>query len=122
MVGDALGVNVTYDEPEDFDGEELLNEEAQRFYQLLNEMNMLLFKGPLDSKLSMCVRLLAAKSNWNVPNQCLEFFAKIMLDATPMKDNMLFTQQSLTFLQRFTCRTGYKVLDQCVLSIWWFCW
>lgn len=35
MVGNTFGVNVTYDEPQDFDGEELPNEEAQRFYQLL---------------------------------------------------------------------------------------
>ena len=33
MVEDAFGVNVTYDQPEDFDREELLNKEAQRFYQ-----------------------------------------------------------------------------------------
>ncbi|CAK8578090.1 unnamed protein product [Lathyrus sativus] len=52
-VGDAFGVNVTYDELEDFDGKELPNEEAQRFYQLLNEMNTSLFEGPSDSKLSM---------------------------------------------------------------------
>lgn len=45
MVGDAFGVNMTYDEPEDFDGEELSNEKAQRFYQLLKEMNTLLFEG-----------------------------------------------------------------------------
>ena len=54
MVGNALGVNVIYDEPEDFDGEELSNEEAERFYQLLNEMNMSLFEGSSDAKLSMC--------------------------------------------------------------------
>ncbi|XP_050916638.1 uncharacterized protein LOC127131768 [Lathyrus oleraceus] len=69
MVGDALGVNVTYDEPEDFDGEGLPNEKAQRFYQLLNEMHMSLFEGSSDTKLSMCVRLLASKSNWNVPGE-----------------------------------------------------
>ncbi|CAK8534900.1 unnamed protein product [Lathyrus sativus] len=88
MVGNAFRVNVTYDEPQDFDGEELSNEEAQRLYQLLKEMNTPLFEGSTDSKLSMCVRLLAAKSNWNVPDQCLEYFAKMMLDATPTKDNL----------------------------------
>ena len=35
MVSDALGVNVTYHEPQDFDAEELPNEKAQKFYQLL---------------------------------------------------------------------------------------
>ncbi|CAK8537135.1 unnamed protein product [Lathyrus sativus] len=88
MVGDAFGVNMTYDKPEDFDGEEFPNEEAQIFYQLLNEMNMPLFEGSSDSKLSICVRLLATKSNWNVLDHCLEFFAKMMLDSTPTKDNL----------------------------------
>lgn len=38
--------------------------------------------------ISVCVRLLAAKSNWNVPDQCLQFFVKMMLDVTSMKENM----------------------------------
>ncbi|CAK8534646.1 unnamed protein product [Lathyrus sativus] len=88
MVGDAFSVNMTYDEPEDFDGEGLSNEEAQRFYQLLNEMNTPLFKGLSNSKLSICVIILVAKSNSSVPDQCLEFFAKMMFDATPTKDNL----------------------------------
>lgn len=32
MVGDAFFVNVFFDEPQDFDSEELLNEKAQIFY------------------------------------------------------------------------------------------
>ncbi|KAI5408577.1 hypothetical protein KIW84_054425 [Lathyrus oleraceus] len=86
--GDALWVNVTYDEPQDFDANELPNEKAQKFCQLLKERNIPLFEGSSDSRLSMCVRLLAAKSNWNVSNQCLEFFEKKMLDATHGKENM----------------------------------
>lgn len=45
MVGDALGVIVTYDEPQDFDAEELPNEKTQKFYQLLKERNIPLFEG-----------------------------------------------------------------------------
>lgn len=86
-VGDNFGVNVTYDEHQDFDREELLNEKVQKF-QLLKEINMPLFEGFPDSKLSTCVRLLATNSNWNVSDQCLEFFAKTMLDVIPMKDNL----------------------------------
>ncbi|KAI5423193.1 hypothetical protein KIW84_046256 [Lathyrus oleraceus] len=112
MVGDAFGVNVTYDEPQDFDQEELPNEEAQKFYQLLQEMNTPLFKGSSDSKLSMCVRLLAAKSNWNVPDQCLEFFAKMMLDATPTKDNL---PTSFYDAKRLVSKLGLEVrkIDCC---------
>lgn len=71
MVSDALWVNVTYDKLQDFDADELLNEKTQKFYQLFKEINIPLFKGFSESRLSMCVRLLAGKSNWNVPNQCL---------------------------------------------------
>ncbi|CAK8543573.1 unnamed protein product [Lathyrus sativus] len=113
MVGNAFGVNVTYDEPQDFDGEEFSNEEAQRFYQLLKEMNTPLFEGSSDSKLSMCVRLLAAKSNWNVPDQCLEYFAKMMLDATPTKDNL---PTSYYDAKRLVSKLGLKVrkIDCCI--------
>lgn len=38
-------MNVTYDEQQDFDGEELSNEKVQKFYQLLKEMNTPLFEG-----------------------------------------------------------------------------
>ncbi|KAI5409628.1 hypothetical protein KIW84_055168 [Lathyrus oleraceus] len=112
MLGDAFGVNVTYDEPQDFDQEELPNEEAQKFYQLLQEMNTPLFEGSSDSKLSMCVRLLAAKSNWNVPDQCLEFFAKMMLDATPTKDNL---PTSFYDAKRLVSKLGLEVrkIDCC---------
>ncbi|KAK2445148.1 hypothetical protein QL285_016112 [Trifolium repens] len=90
MVGDALGVNMDYGEDEDDDvfEEQVPNEKAQKFYEMLREMNTPLFEGASDSTLSMCVRLLAAKSNWNVPDMCLEFVTKMMLDVTPVKDNM----------------------------------
>ena len=60
--------------------------DTQRFYNLLVEANESLYEGALDSKLSIFERLLACKSNWNVPDQCLEFISKILLDVTPMKD------------------------------------
>lgn len=75
MIGYALGVNVTYDKQQDNDEEEFPNEKAQNFYNLLKEINMPLFEGLSDSKLSMCVRLLVVKLNWNAPDQCLEFFS-----------------------------------------------
>jgi len=40
----------------------------------------------LNSKLSISVRLLACTSNWNVPDQCLDFIAKMLLDVTPIKE------------------------------------
>ncbi|CAJ2669088.1 unnamed protein product [Trifolium pratense] len=98
MVGDALGVNMSY---EGGGQEEIIpNNKALKFYAMMEEVNKPLYEGASDSKLSMCVRLLAAKSNWNVPEDCLEFFSKMMLDATPVKDNMPTSYYDASRLQR----------------------
>ncbi|KOM41381.1 hypothetical protein LR48_Vigan04g157900 [Vigna angularis] len=36
----------------------------------------------------MCVRLFSCKSNWNIPNQCIDFIAKMIRDATPIKSGL----------------------------------
>ncbi|CAK8543689.1 unnamed protein product [Lathyrus sativus] len=66
----------------------------------------------------MCVRLLDAKSNWNVPDQCLEYFAKMMLDATPTKDNL---PTSYCDAKRLVSKLGLEVrkidcfINRCML-------
>ncbi|XP_024639923.1 uncharacterized protein [Medicago truncatula] len=68
MVADALGMELSYNnDVEDEQGEQPPNEQAQRFYELLNECNVPLFEGCTQSKLSMCVRLLAhkCKCSWD---------------------------------------------------------
>ncbi|KAK2441483.1 hypothetical protein QL285_012776 [Trifolium repens] len=111
MVGGALGVNLSYEGG----GEEevIPNEKALKFYAMMEEVNKPLFEGSFDSKLSMCVRLLAAKSNWNVPEDCLEFFSKMMLDATPVKDNL---PTSYYDAKRLVSKLGLEVkkIDCCV--------
>ncbi|GAU27327.1 hypothetical protein TSUD_05530 [Trifolium subterraneum] len=111
MVGDALGVNLSYERG----GEEEIipNEKALKFYSMMEEVNKPLFEGSSDSKLSMCVRLLAARSNWNVPEDCLEFFSKMMLDATPVKDNL---PKSYYDAKRLVSKLGLEVkkIDCCV--------
>ncbi|XP_058742465.1 uncharacterized protein LOC131614952 [Vicia villosa] len=107
-------VNVAYDEQQDSgDEEELPNEKSQKFYELLKEINTPLFEGSSDSKLSMCVRLLAAKSNWNVPDQCLEFFCQMMLDATPTKENL---PRSYYDAKRLVMKLGLEItkIDCCI--------
>ena len=95
------------------------NEDAQRFYQLLNDMNTPLFEGSPDSKLSMCVRLLASKSNWNVPDQCLEHFAKMMLDSTATIDNL---PTSFYDAKKWMLKLGLKVrkIDCCISGCMFF--
>ena len=85
MVHDALNQREPFQRSNSDNMEEAPNEETQRFYNLLLDANKPLYEGASDSKLSMCVRLLASKSNWNVPDQCLEFISKMLLDVTPIK-------------------------------------
>ena len=68
--------------------EEHPNEDTQRFYNLLVDTNKPLYEGASDSKLSISMRLLACKSNWNVPDQCLDFISKMLLDVTPIKESL----------------------------------
>ncbi|KAI5415722.1 hypothetical protein KIW84_040944 [Lathyrus oleraceus] len=83
-------------------------------YQLLKEMNMPLFEGSSESKSSMCIRLLVAMLNWNIPNQCLEFFANMMLNVTPTKDNMpssFYDAKRLVNYQNFFDNVFNTVMD-----------
>ena len=66
----------TFEAPNSNNIEEPLNEDTQRFYNLLVEANEPLYEGASDSKLSISTRLLACKSNWNVLDQWLEFISK----------------------------------------------
>ncbi|XP_024634618.1 uncharacterized protein [Medicago truncatula] len=86
MVGDAVGVNLSYNEG----GEEetIPNEKALKFYKMMQEVNKPLFEGSSDSKLSMSVRLLAAASDWSVAEEGSECYTDIMRDTTPVKDNL----------------------------------
>ena len=76
MVCDALRQPQTLEAPNSNNMEEPPNEDTQRFYNLLVEANEPLYEGSTESKLSISARLLACKSNWNVPDQCLEIFSK----------------------------------------------
>jgi len=78
MVYDALRQHTTLQSSELNNEEEPQNEEAQRFYNLLLEANKPLFEGASESKLSICVKLLTCKSNWNVSNKCLDFITKML--------------------------------------------
>ena len=75
MVDDALRRHAEQ-EPNDSRDEESPNESTQRFYNLLAEANQPVFEGSSESKLSVCIRLMAGKSNWNVPNQAVDHFTK----------------------------------------------
>ncbi|WVZ20245.1 hypothetical protein V8G54_007567 [Vigna mungo] len=68
--------------------EEAPNEETQKIYNLLLDANKPLYEGASESKLSICAKLLACKSKWNIPNQCIDFFVKMLMDVTPISSGL----------------------------------
>ena len=66
MVCDALRQPETFEAPNSNNMEEPPNEDTRRFYILFVVANKPLYKGASDSKLSIFVRLIACKSNWNI--------------------------------------------------------
>ena len=59
------------------------------------------------------MRLLACKSNWNVPDQCLDFITKIFLDITPTKEKL---PKNYYDAKRLVSKLGLEVkrIDCCV--------
>jgi len=79
----------------------------------LAEENQPLFEGAKDSKLLVCVRPLSYKSNWNIPNQCLDAFTKFLLDLTPPSMTL---PKSYYGAKRLVSKLGLeaKKIDYCV--------
>ena len=77
------------------------------------EANQPLFEGAIDSKLSICVRLLACKSNWNIVSQGLDVVTKILLDVTPTNMSL---PKSYYDAKRLVSKLGLetKKIDCCV--------
>ncbi|PNX83399.1 hypothetical protein L195_g039441, partial [Trifolium pratense] len=85
MISDALGFNVVNNGlGDEYEGDELPNAEAQRFFNLLKETNEPLFEGSTDSKLTVCVRLIGLKSQYLVSELAMDLIAKLVLDTTPI--------------------------------------
>jgi len=88
MLSNALGQHDSFEEADKSHLEESPNDFTQRFYNLLADANELVFEGVTKSKLSVCIRLLSLKSNWNIPNQALDNIAKLILDLTPPNNSL----------------------------------
>ena len=55
--------------------EEPPNPKFQRFYDMLMATNQPIYEGCSESTFSLAVRLLASRSNWKVPQKCIDYFA-----------------------------------------------
>ncbi|XP_058731844.1 uncharacterized protein LOC131603526 isoform X1 [Vicia villosa] len=64
---------------------EVPNEKAQRFYDELISANQPIYEGASESRLSISVKLLAAMSNWHVPQKAMDFFSQMLIDVCPTK-------------------------------------
>ncbi|XP_073219614.1 uncharacterized protein [Cicer arietinum] len=88
MILDVVRVNLLFSEDQYDDTGGFLNEEAHRFYGLLTETNKSLFERSLNSKFSMCIRLLGLKFEFHVLDLTLDLMTKMMLDATHIRDGL----------------------------------
>jgi len=95
-VGNEDEVNMNQGNEEEVNEDEGIREEnnedppdeaTQDFYNLLSA-NLPLYEGASESKLSVCVKLMACKTNWNVPQKCLDFFASMLADVCPSKNSL----------------------------------
>ncbi|KAG5595354.1 hypothetical protein H5410_036586 [Solanum commersonii] len=76
MINDAFGVQSGMEFEQYFD--EAPNEEARRFYDQLEESSRLLCEGSPHSALSVAVRLMNIKSDWNVPNAAMDSMVDLL--------------------------------------------
>ena len=80
----------TFDQTNQFETlEEQPNTEAQRFYDLLNEYNQSLYIGhEIHFALSVFVRIMSIKCDWNVAHDAVDEFLKLMGETTPKEHNV----------------------------------
>lgn len=76
MVDDAFGIHSDFEFGENV--EEAPNEEANTFYEQLRDVSRPFFKGSSHSKLSVAVRLLSIKSDWNVTEGAMDSMIDLM--------------------------------------------
>jgi uncharacterized protein YggL (DUF469 family) len=125
MITNALGFNVPNYVPNDVDdldddeydadvNVEQPNDEVQRFFDLLKETNKPLFEGCLDSKLTVCIRLLGLKSQGLVPELIMDLITKLMLDITTDSHDDL--PKSYYEAKQLVAKLGLEVkrIDCCV--------
>ncbi|XP_073226903.1 uncharacterized protein [Cicer arietinum] len=74
---DVLDVNTNM-RNDTFSEDELPNEDAKRFYDKLISTNKPIYEGATQSMFSICVQLLAIRSNWHVPQKGIDVVTKLL--------------------------------------------
>ncbi|KAK2383561.1 hypothetical protein QL285_070997 [Trifolium repens] len=96
-LSNVLNVNANMENETPSDSE-VPNEKAQQFYNKLISANQPIYEGAAESKLSISVKLLAAMSNWHVPQKCIDHFAQMLVDVCPTKQCLLQNHYQATKL------------------------
>jgi hypothetical protein len=92
--------------------EEIPNPSCQRFFDLLKAANEPIYEGCSQSKLSILVRMLAARANWHIPQRCVDFFAEIFANLSPSNDNLPKNYYEATRLA-YKLGLEYHTIDCC---------
>ncbi|XP_073221455.1 uncharacterized protein [Cicer arietinum] len=69
---------------ETFAEDQLPNEDAKRFYDKLISTNKPIYEEATQSMLSICVQLLAIRSDWHVPQTGIDFVTKMLKSVCPV--------------------------------------
>jgi len=96
-------VNVIEDE------EQQPNVEAQKFYDMLEFAHRPIYDGATESKLSISIRILGARTNWHTT---LDYFFKMLLDVAPTENYIPTTYYEV---KKVVSTLGFKVvkIDYC---------
>lgn len=86
MVTDAFGMHFRGEPNENV--EQTPNDDAKRFYEQLEEASHLLREVSLQSELSVAVRLLSIKSNWNIFQTAMDSFIDLISELVDPNINL----------------------------------
>ncbi|WMV24332.1 hypothetical protein MTR67_017717 [Solanum verrucosum] len=130
MINDAFGVQGGMEPEQYFD--KAPNEEARHFYDQLEESSCPLCEGSPHSALSVAVRLMKIKSDWNVPNAAMDSMVDLLGELVNPEFNIpknfyqakrLVSKLGLTYDRIYCCVNGcmlfYKIdseLENCKFS------
>ncbi|XP_070033241.1 uncharacterized protein [Nicotiana tomentosiformis] len=81
MVSNAFGIHPRVQSQQNID--ESPNDEAKHFYELLDAASRPLYEGSIHSELSVAVRLLTIKSDWNLSQAAMNAIIGLMGEVSP---------------------------------------
>ncbi|XP_068497775.1 uncharacterized protein [Phaseolus vulgaris] len=88
------------------DVEEQPNAEAQKFYDMLASAHQPIYDGATESKLSIAIRLLGARSNWHTSEKCLDSPTENCIPKTYYEAKKVVSTLGLKAIKIDCCEAG----------------